>query len=230
MNSNTKIEWTDATLNPVVGCTHGCDYCYARRMAKRFKHRCQDCYDFKPHAHLERLDQITPSQPTKKIFIDSMWDWNCKDNEPGWNLAIIEKMRECPQHTFQILSKRPKGYNRYNFPENAWLGATITRTEEVGRAIQLMETSNKNKKFLSIEPFLERMLKGNWILHFDWVIIGAETGNRENKVVPEREWVEELIGMCNEWDIPVFLKDSITDLFPDIRPRREFPHNEDRGE
>ncbi len=117
--NQTKIEWTDRTLNAVVGCTHNCGYCYARGQAHRSAHRqagawlkrklgakkfellkslmsegemrtihegipvwCQDCHDFKPHAHLERLDQITPRQDPKKIFMDSMWDFNCKDNDP----------------------------------------------------------------------------------------------------------------------------------------------------
>jgi len=94
-----QIDWTDITLNPVVGCTYGCKYCYARRQAKRQKQNCQLCYDFVPHAHLERLDKLSPKQKPKKIFIDSMWDWCCVDNEPEWIGAILKKIRECPQHS-----------------------------------------------------------------------------------------------------------------------------------
>jgi protein gp37 len=97
--NHTKIEWTDLTVNPIVGCTNGCTYCYARKMAKR-RGRNTCCYDFKPHHHLERLNQIKPTQKPKKIFINSMWDWNCSDNKEWWLYAIIDTMQECPQHTF----------------------------------------------------------------------------------------------------------------------------------
>jgi len=123
--NQTRIEWTDKTVNPVVGCTHNCPYCYAPSFAKR-QGRNSCCYDFSPHPHLERLEQIKPTQKPKKIFIDSMWDWNCKDNKQAWLTAIINKFKECPQHTFQILSKKPGGYKKYKFPKNVWIGTTIT--------------------------------------------------------------------------------------------------------
>jgi hypothetical protein len=109
----TKIEWTDWTLNPIVGCNHGCSFCYARKQAKRQKQRCNQCHQFVPHPHLERLKDLSPRQKPKKIFIDSMWDWNSSRVEEEWLMKIIDKMKECSQHTFQILSKRPKGYERF---------------------------------------------------------------------------------------------------------------------
>ena len=107
----TKIEWTDVTLNPVVGCPHECSYCYARRQAKRQLHNCERCYQFTPHPHLQRLNQLKPSQKPKKIFIDSMWDWNADGVEEVWLIKILNKMKECSQHIFQILSKKPEKYS-----------------------------------------------------------------------------------------------------------------------
>ena len=121
----TRIEWCDLTLNPVVGCPHGCDYCYAQKQAKRQKQRCKLCYDFVPHPHLERLDQLKPTQKPKRIFLDSMWDWNANGVRREWLEAILEKIKECPQHPFQILSKRPNRYSRLTYPDNPWIGTSV---------------------------------------------------------------------------------------------------------
>jgi len=203
--NQTRIEWTDCTVNPVVGCSHDCPHCYARRFAKRQgKKSC--CYDFYPHPHLERLNKIKPSQKPKKIFIDSMWDWNCKDNEMVWLDRIIDKFYECPQHIFQILSQRPKGYSRFRFPANVWLGTTIKSNAEVHRAGHLLKANSNNIKFVSVEPIhgnIDYDLSG-----LDWIIIGAETGNRKGKVIPKKIWIKNLISFGRKSKIPIFIKDN----------------------
>ena len=203
--NQTRIEWTDRTVNPVVGCTHKCKYCYAPSFAKRQGLKgC--CYDFFPHPHLERLDKIKPTQKPKKIFIDSMWDWNCKDNKQAWLTAIIKKFRECPQHTFQILSKKPKGYKRYKFPKNVWIGTTITSNTDAHKVDQLVSSNSKNIKFVSVEPIqgnIDHDLSG-----MDWIIIGPETGNRKGKIIPKKVWIKNLISFGKKHNIPVFIKDK----------------------
>jgi protein gp37 len=203
-------------LNPVVGCTHACKYCYARRFAKRQgKNSC--CYSFYPHPHLERLDKIKPIQKPKRIFIDSMWDWNCKDNKKEWLLGIIEKFHECPQHIFQILSKRPIGYARFKFPKNVWLGTTITSNVDAHRVDQLLNANPSNLKFVSVEP-----IHGNIdhdLSDIDWIIIGAETGNRKGKIVPEKIWIKNLVTQGRKHYIPIFIKDNVKWT----REIREFP-------
>jgi protein gp37 len=206
--NKTKIEWTDLTLNPVVGCTHGCPYCYARKMAKRFKHRCQDCYDFKPHAHLERLEQLKHLKKPRKIFIDSMWDWNCKDNLDTWLFEIGIAMRNNPQHIFQLLSKKPLGYKKWGFSNNVWLGTTVTGIGDVIKISELGQYGGDNILFVSIEPF-HRPFAVDYFYGMDWIIVGAETGNRKDKIIPEDWWVEKIIDYCTELDIPLFLKDNL---------------------
>ncbi len=217
----TKIEWCDKTLNPVVGCTHGCEYCYARRQAKRQKHRCQKCYEFIPHPHLERLEQITPRQKPKKIFIDSMWDFCCKDNKDSWLYTIIEKMEECPQHTFLILSKRPGFYKLFDFPSNVWLGTTITSQQDIYKVELLVSGNPKNLKFGSFEPlhgYIRSSLRG-----LNWVIVGAETGKRPEKIIPKDKWVKGIINQCRKHGIPLFLKNNLNwhwkeQEFPKVEP------------
>jgi len=207
----TGIEWTDRTVNPWVGCPHGCAYCYARRLAKRQRQRCQLCYQFVTHPHMERLDQITPRQKPKKIFIDSMWDWNADGIPMKDLLTIIEKMRECSQHTFQILSKRPDQYYRFTFPENVWLGTSVSGESDNYRIYGLYDNTDKKKniRFVSAEPLhgsLRTPLEKN---ELDWVIIGAETGNRKGKIVPRAEWVEDIIDNCRAEKIPIFIKENV---------------------
>jgi protein gp37 len=202
----TKIEWCEATLNPIVGCPHGCDYCYARKQAKRQKQRCKLCYDFIPHPHLERLIQLSPTQKPKKIFIDSMWDWNASGIKDQWLSDIIDKMRECSQHTFQILSKRPKRYSKFKYPNNVWLGTSVATDADCFRIDQLLQSNSKNIKFVSIEPIHSRI--NHSFDGLDWIIIGAETGNSKVKIIPDKNWIGEIIERGKQKGIAVFVKEN----------------------
>ena len=204
----TKIEWTDWTINPVVGCPHNCEYCYARKMAKRQTHRCRLCYEFVPHPHLERLEKLNPRQKPKKIFIDSMWDWNAKGVKREWIEAILKKMRECFLHTFQILTKRPARYSRFSYPSNVWLGTSISTNADRHWVTDLCNASPNNLRFVSVEPLHEE-LDFQFSRTISWIIIGAETGNRKGKIVPERKWVQEIINNGRKNGIPVFIKDNV---------------------
>ena len=215
----TKIEWCDYTLNPIVGCPYNCVYCYARNQAKRQKQRCEMCYNFEPHPHLNRLNHLSPRQTPKKVFIDSMWDWNSSGIEEEWLLRIIGKMREYPQHTFQILSKRPNGYERFVFPPNVWVGTSITTTADCHRVRDLTNMKNQNIKYVSIEP-----LHGHIDFWFskkdiDWLIVGAETGHRKGKIIPQSEWVTSILENERYEGIPIFLKGNLH--WPETI--REFP-------
>ncbi len=205
--NQTKIEWADCSLNPIVGCPHNCNFCYAIKQAKRQKHRCKLCYEFIPHPHLERLKQINPAQKPKKIFIDSMWDWNSNGVKEEWIMSILKKIKECPQHTFQILSKRPKRYSRFEYPSNVWLGTSISTNSDNYRVHDLLETKLKNVKFVSIEPIHEKI--NFYFSKIDWIIVGAESGNRIGKIIPEKEWIQSIIENARLENIPIFIKDNI---------------------
>lgn len=207
--NTTKIEWCDYTLNPIVGCPHKCNFCYARKQAKRQQHRCDLCYQFVPHAHLERLNHLKPTQKPARIFMDSMADWNGQGVEDEWIIKIIEKMKGCSQHTFQILSKRPDGYIKFGYPKNAWIGTSISTTGDCHRVHTLANLKNSNIKFVSIEPLHEKI--DFWFSKkgIDWLIVGAETGNRKEKIKPEMEWVTSIIENARAEGIPLFLKGNL---------------------
>jgi protein gp37 len=138
----------------------------------------------------------------------------------------LEKIKQYPQHTFQFLTKYPDIYfGKYKFPLNCWLGTTITGPLNKGPMEYYTEKSfNLNKdnlKFISFEPLLEK-IEPNFKV--GWVIIGAETGNRKGKVIPKKEWIEAIVNYCKCYKIPIYLKDSLKDIYPvEIK---EFPKTE----
>ncbi len=133
-----------------------------------------------------------------------MWDWNCKDNKPEWTRTILNKIRECNQHTFQILSKFPQGYKNYDFPDNVWIGASIDTQKRANVILKALKEAKASVKFISFEPLLQDLnidLKG-----INWIIIGADS--RIGAAKPPIEWADNLIKQARKLDIPVFVKEN----------------------
>jgi len=203
--NRTLIEWTMYTWNVIVGCLTGCPFCYARRQAKRFKHRCQKCYLFEPHFHAERLEEPLRVKKPSKIFVCSMGEpfgpWVPRE----WINQILNIVRRCSQHIFQFLTKSPAGAKGYTFPANCWIGTSVDRPEALGRIDMLREVIAP-LHFVSFEPLLGPIgvldLRG-----IDWVIIGAQTGPRAVK--PDARWIAEIIAACRHASVPVFLKNNL---------------------
>jgi protein gp37 len=230
-----RIGWTDMTWNPVWGCLNHCSFCYARKIAKRFwahTYINEVNRQIKLHPnwvwtgdHLNGLEGFKPTfldaqfakkfpKKPQRIFVGSMSEIsNWKEK---WVEKVLEKVRQYPQHTFQFLTRYPGIYfGKYKFPINCWLGTTITGPLNKGPMGYFTEKAfNMNKdnlKFISFEPLLEEVE-----LNFKvgWVIIGAETGNRKGKIIPKKEWVENIVSYCKDKNIPVYLKDSLKDIYP----------------
>ncbi len=199
----TKIEWCDATVNPVVGCTFGCPYCYAKRMNDRFGF----VEDFtKPQFFPERLKQLNSKKP-KIVFMDSMSD--VADWESDWKHKVFNAMLLNSQHTYLFLTKRPKAFL---FPHlnNIWMGVSVTNFKEGQKGPFNGSISPSN--FLSIEPLLGSFDSENILDFFQgvhWVIIGAETGNRKEKITPPKAWVDNIVQACKRLGIPIFMKESL---------------------
>lgn len=222
--NKTKIEWCSATLNPVVGCSFGCPYCYAERINRRF-HYVEDFS--RPEFFPERLEQLK-SKRRSSVFITSMSD--PADWRPEWIEAVLEAIEKNPQHEYLFLSKRPEVYTDI-FPgwrkslENVWCGTTVTRDIDLHRIADL---PLDGKRFVSFEPLLgsadqrRRPVKiaVPWV---DWAIIGAETGPQAKRNRPARKWVDEIVSYCDETGVPVFMKDSLLPIVGEEGMRRDFP-------
>lgn len=225
--NDTKIEWCDKTLNPVVGCSFNCRYCYARRIFYRFNKTGKRFED--PEFFSERLKQMADPAPSR-IFLTSMSD--PADWEPDWIKHIVAAMTENPQHQYLLLSKRPECYAKFWYsqggamwkPENVWFGATITQQDELGRLARLP----MKRRFISIEPILEpidlsdRPTRAVYAFA-DWVILGAETGFSTGKVMPKWDWIKQIVDYCDAAGVPVFMKDSLVDTVGEENMRRAWP-------
>jgi protein gp37 len=239
-----KIGWCSLTWNPVWGCLNHCEYCYARKIAKRFAismavnelwltsnmdtiskeidNLSNKLTDFIPTVLYSQFNKKLPTKP-QRIFVGSMSEiyyWNDE-----WVKKVLEKVKQYPQHIFQFLTKYPDTYSKWLFPYNCWLGVTVTGIRELSDyhlKYYHRYIKKENIKFLSLEPFLSN-IPTDFLQFFNWVIIGAETGNRKGKVIPKREWIEEIVNYCRETNIPVYLKDSLKEIYP--VEMKEFPKN-----
>lgn len=243
----TKIDWADMTWNPVTGCLHGCTYCYARKIANRFGMPQPDngCYvytgkikgyddavhtgpypwGFAPTLHTYRLTEPQKIKKPQTIFVCSMADLFGEWVPDEWIQAVFHACEKAPQHRYLFLTKNAEGtaeYDQYfDMHKNWWCGiSATTQGSEYGLA---QMTINANR-FISIEPILEpiRLQQRVRIPFADWVIVGAETGNRKEKVIPEKKWVSDLSAQCFWYKVPIFMKESLRSLMGDDF-KQEFP-------
>ena len=253
--NKSKIEWCTYTWSPVTGCLHGCEYCYARKIADRFgcktkhgevfiqekpfRYEDNDCetgeiirgpiipypFGFEPTFHRYRLDEPSLKTKPQTIFVCSMADLFGDWVPDEWIEAVFNACENAPQHRYLFLTKNPKRYQKlyeqkaFPYLNNFWFGSTITKPSDEYHWFE----KTPYHQFVSIEPLLEPfgMINGE---HFpEWVIIGAETGNRKDKVVPKAEWITEITAECDRQKIPVFMKNSLVPIVGEANMRREFP-------
>lgn len=221
----TKIEWCDATVNPVIGCTKGCAYCYARRLNQKF--RWIENFSH-PKFFPERLQQLSTKKP-KRIFMNSMSD--IADWKKEWLSKTLNEIHKNPQNQYLFLTKRPGAYLPWTQfkTEYIWCGITVTSDKEIDdRDLEMMRiiegTGEGLNWFFSIEPMLGpvniSVAAKNGL---KWVILGAETGIRKGKVSPSLRWIRDVVAVADETGIPVFMKNSLKDIVPSEEFRTEFP-------
>ena len=215
MANATTIEWTDATWNPVTGCTKispGCDHCYAERFSERFRgtpgHPFQTGFDLTLRP--ERLEQPLRWRTPRMIFVNSMSDLFHKGIPKDFIGRVFDTMERAPWHTFQVLTKRSslmrdflrRRYGARRGPRHMWFGVSVEDGSKKSRIRHLQETS-AGVRFLSIEPLIGPIGKLD-LTGIDWVIAGGESGPgaREMKL----EWVREVRDQCRESGVAFFFK------------------------
>lgn len=228
--NRTNIEWVlnpDGTpgfsCNPIVGCSYGCDYCYARLFAKRNARRCVHCETFTPHFHADRLAAVAARQRPAGIFVCSMGELFDQKNHMEWIRKVLDVMDTSPQHRFYVLSKQVS-LEHFLFPPNVWLGVTcdgLNMHADIRRVMALRRAANPGLRFISCEPLRGPLARLHPEDEIDWIIVGAQTGSRAVK--PRREWVVEILAQADAAGTPVFLKDNLLRIYPDLPRRQEVP-------
>lgn len=205
--NKTQIEWTDYTWNPLTGCSRNCFYCYAARMAKRQAGR--NGYPkenpFAVTFHPDKLDEPAKVKKPSKIFTCSMGELFDSKSYDVWIQWILGAMKKSPQHTFQILTKRPWVLPMWKFPDNAWVGTSIDGATTSLSWIWELEKCSAKTKFVSFEPLLIEL--GPCLDGVDWVIIGGCTGPKP--FIPPKEWVDKIIKEARRVGAAIFLKDNL---------------------
>ena len=185
-------------------------------------------YGFDPTFHRYRLAELRKTTKPQTVFVCSMADMFGEWVPDGWITEIFRACDAASWHRYLFLTKNPQRcrYFAGHFRENTWLGITSTHFVDgiMPGARELLESKHQNL-FVSMEPMLASMHLGVLEHYLKWVIVGAETGNRKGKIIPKREWIESIVEACKEANIPVFLKNSLAEIWqgPLIQ---EFPWKE----
>lgn len=182
-------------------------------------------FGFEPTYHRYRMDMLDKLKMGKNIFVGAMADVFGAWVPEEWIRDIIGECMRHFQHNYMFLTKYPRRYNKVKVPSasNLWYGTSITRESEMGRMQDLPLHTNT---FVSFEPVLEDLypeLHEGTFKYLDWIIIGAQTGRRQDKVVPSTEWIDKIVRQANMAKIPVFMKDSLVPIIGEQNMRREFP-------
>lgn len=281
--NKTRIDWADSNWNPVTGCLHGCNYCYARSIACRFKGFEPRCggeeisddiklygknsiwntthnekihvfstqpmkrtksggwqkaaypYGFEPTFHRYKLGEYT-NKKSRTVFVVSMGDLFGEFIPDEWIKSVFEACAKAPQHRYLFLTKNPGRYielvekSLLPIGDNYWYGMTVNTTADLISLYcdHYLAALTGYNRFLSVEPLLgEIMGEINGaalenLSKFDWVIVGAESGNRKDLVVPKRNWVDAIAQSCKRAGTPLFMKNSLFGIMGG-KIKQEFP-------
>ena len=212
--SKSKIEWTEATWNPVTGCTKlsaGCKNCYAERMSRRLLAMGNANYanGFRVTEHPHMLDRPKRWRKPQRIFVNSMSDLFHPEVSFSFVAEVFETMRSAEHHIYQVLTKRPERMLEYvakhesdGLPPHIWLGTSVEERRWLSR-VDLLREVPAAIRFLSLEPLLEDL--GEFSLSgISWVIVGGESGPGARGM--ERDWVASIRDNCVAESVPFFFK------------------------
>lgn len=212
MGTVSKIEWTERTWNPTVGCTKispGCKHCYAETMAKRLQAMGAPGYTdgFAFKVMPERLKEPLQRKKPTTWFVNSMSDLFHEAAPFDYIAEVFRVMAACPQHTFQVLTKRAdimaRFCSQHRVSQNVWLGVSVEDCKYGVPRIDVLRDIKVETRFLSIEPLLENVGTLN-LRGIHWVIVGGESGHGARIMRPE--WVANIQEQCEEAGVSFFFK------------------------
>ena len=192
-------------------------------------------FGFEPTYHKYRMNTLDKLKMGNNIFVGAMADIFGDWVPEEWILDVFEECRAIPRHNYMFLTKNPERYlelwKNAKLPDtnNMWYGATVTQNAQLEMATQVFsELPDKFHTFFSIEPIFDDIAVNEiWkesILQTEWIIIGAQTGRRKDKVVPSTEWIKKIVTSADSaFGIPVFMKDSLIPIVGEKNMRRDFP-------
>ena len=235
----TGIEYGERSFNTIIGCRHNCPWdCWARDVATT-RHASKYGEDFGDIQFFpDRLEQPMHTKKPQRVlvnFMGDMWgDWVFTD----WIARTLNACEKAPWHDYLFLTKNPKRYG--DFMQEApfgfeivrtnarpWLGTSVESVEKMGRLDDLINaTENAHVlRWVSLEPLLgnpiDKSLESK-LFHMDWIVIGALTGKQPKQ--PEKEWVEWLVQLCKDYNIPYFLKDNLKFEALGIKKVQQYPN------
>jgi len=211
MAAKSHIEWTEATWNPVTGCTKvsaGCKNCYAERLAFRLQAMGNPRYrnGFMVMLHHDLISLPNCWREPRLIFVNSMSDLFHEQVPLEFIQRVFATMRDCPQHTFQILTKRSGRLRalapKIDWPVNVWMGVSVEDSRVLSRVDDLRKVPAA-VRFLSCEPLIGSLVEVD-LRGIHWVIVGGESGPRARPM--KVEWVHEIFRACRRQNVPFFFK------------------------
>jgi len=211
MATNSSIEWTEMTWNPVTGCTQvsaGCKNCYAKRMAARLQAMGVERYKdgFSVRIHEDLVDLPKQWKKPRVVFVNSMSDLFHESVPLSFIKKVFKTMNECPQHTFQVLTKRSDRLMhlapQLNWTQNIWMGVSVEDHRVMDR-IEDLRVVPAAVRFLSCEPLIGALPNMN-LNGISWVIVGGESGPYARPM--KEAWVQDILVQCEDADVKFFFK------------------------
>ncbi|MHB8562628.1 MAG: DUF5131 family protein [Acidiferrobacteraceae bacterium] len=212
MTTNSKIEWTEQTWNPTVGCTKispGCKHCYAETMAKRLHAMGARGYEhgFRLTLMPDRLSGPLERQKPTVYFVNSMSDLFHEKVPFKYIQQVFGVMSQASQHTFQVLTKRAERMaefcNSREVPPNVWLGVSVENKEYGVPRMSVLQKIDAGVRFLSVEPLLEDLGEID-LTGIHWVIVGGESGHKARPI--RQEWIDSIKQQCDQAGVAFFFK------------------------
>ena len=216
MGYKSAIEWTDASWNPVTGCTKispGCAHCYAEAITLRFKRGSA----FLPgktsvRLHPERLDIPKGWRTPRRVFVNSMADLFHEEVPFEYIRTVFNKMEAYDSHIYQVLTKRPERMLEFaewdtslsNWPDHVWAGTSVENQYWADRRIPILQQVPAKVRFISVEPLLRAVDLSAYLPSIQWVIVGGESGRRARPM--REEWALRIRDDCAATGIPFFFK------------------------